>query len=111
MSIDFSQLIIEHVIIHEIMRQNLRLEKRLPIYSEIESSLDDDMKKYIKDKIVNSVGSTNSEEVVFREDSISPVPEHIRNLLSEETPNLVQHSKAIANYLNKIQSGRSPGVL
>lgn len=111
MSIDLSPLIVEHVIIHEIMRQNLRLEKRPPIYSEIESSLDNDMKRYIKDKIVNSVGSTNSGEVVFIENAISPVPQHIRNLLSEETPNLVQYSKAIADYLNRIQSGRSPAGL
>jgi nucleoid-associated protein YejK len=110
MVVDLSQLIVEHVIIHEIIQQNLRSERRPPVYSEIESSLNDDMKRYIKDKIINTVGSAKSYEIVFREDATSPLPERIRSLLSEETP-LVMHSKSIADHLNEIQSGRSPGGL
>lgn len=111
MSLDLSLFIVEHIIIHEIIKQNLHSEKEPPIYSEIESSLNDDMKKYIKDKIIDSVGSTKSFEVIFEENTTSPIPECIKSLLNEQTSDLVQHSKAIADHLNLIQGGTSPGGL
>ena len=111
LSLDLSQMVIDHIIIHEIKRQKLNEDKEPPIYSEIESRLDDEIKKYIKEKIITTIDGTRSYEVVFKKDSKSPVPKCVKKLLIEGKLNLVTLSKTIADHLNDLQSARSPGGL
>lgn len=109
--VDISRLNIDRVIIHEIMKQALSAEKEPPHYSEIESSLNDEIKLFLKDKIIKTIGSSRSYEVVFEINSISPIPAIVRNLLNINDSDFILLSKNIANHLNNIQSGRSPGGL
>lgn len=111
MPVDISRLDIERVIIHEIMKQSISEQKEPPRYSEIESSLNDEIRLFLKDKIIKTIGSSRSYEVVFEEDSNSPIPEIVRNLLNVNDSDFILLSKNIANHLNNIQSGRSPGGL
>ncbi len=110
MSIDFTRLNIEKVIIHEITRQALSDQKTPPHYSEIESPINDDIKLFLKDKVITTIGGSRSHEVVFDDDSNSPIPEIVKKLLDDDS-DFVLLSKTIANHLNRIQSGRSPGGL
>ena len=48
--------------------------------------------------------------MLFDDDSNSPIPEIIKILLDDDS-DFVLLSKTIANHLNTIQSGRSPGGL
>jgi hypothetical protein len=110
MSINFTRLNIEKVIIHEITRQALSDQKTPPHYSEIESPINDDIKLFLKDKVITTIGGSRSHEVIFDDDSNSPIPEIVKKLLDDDS-DFVLLSKTIANHLNKIQSGRSPGGL
>lgn len=104
-------MVIDHIIIHEIERQKLHEEKMPPRYSEIESPLDDEIKGYIKEKIIQTIGGAKSYDVVFQRDSASPVPDCVNKLLTEGVSSIVPLSKTIADHLNKIQTARSPGGL
>lgn len=108
---DFSTLIIEHVIIHEVLRQRMSEDKEPPIFSEIESSLNHDSTKFLKDKIVNTIGSIKSYEVIFNPSTDSPIPEFVKELLLNEhiTESFISSSKQIAEHLNNEQSGRNSG--
>lgn len=108
---NYSSLNIENLIIHEIIRQNLSDEKQPPIYSEIESPLDDEIRLFLKDRMTDTVGSSKAHNIVFDESSSSIAPELIKSLLVEEfdSENFVESSKRIASHLNQIQTGRSPG--
>lgn len=106
-----SKLYIERVIIHEIMRQKVPNQKELPRYSEIESSIDDEIRIFLKDKVIKTIGGFRSYDVLFDDDSGSPIPGIVENLFSFNDSEFIEYSKKIAGYLNGIQSGRSPGGL
>ncbi len=111
MSVDISRLYIERVIIHEILKQAAPQQKELPHYSEIECSLNDEMRLFLKDKVTTTIGGSKSYEVLFEDNSGSPVPETVRNLLNADDSDFISLSKKIAGYLNGIQNGRNPGGL
>jgi hypothetical protein len=108
---NYSTLYIENVIIHEIIRQNASDQKKPPIYSEIESELNDEIRVFLKDKVIHTVGSSKAQSVIFDKLSDSPVPSIIQTLLigNYENEEFITFSKRIADHLNIIQSGRSPG--
>ena len=97
----------KNVIIHEILKQNRKDDKEPPIYSEIESNLNDMSKKFIQSKLINSIGSRNAHGISFDEDSDSPVPEIIETLLSNDfdSDEFITLSKQISKHLNDTQSG------
>ena len=111
MTVEISNIYIERVIIHEIMRQKVPNQKELPRYSEIESSIDDEIRNFLKDKVVKTIGGFRSYDVLFDDDSESPIPGIVENLFSFNDSDFIEYSKKIAGYLNGIQSGRSPGGL
>lgn len=108
---NYSSLNIENLIIHEIIKQNLSEEKQPPIYSEIESPLDDEIRLFLKDRMTDTVGSSKAHNIIFDDSSSSTVPDLIKSLFAEEfdSANFVESSKEIASHLNQIQTGRSPG--
>ena len=111
MTAEISKLYIERVIIHEIMRQKVPDQKELPRYSEIESLIDDEIRIFLKDKVIKTIGGFRSYDVSFDDDSESPISGIVENLFSFNNSNFIEYSKKIAGYLNGIQSGRSPGGL
>jgi hypothetical protein len=112
MPIDVSRLYIEKVIIHQIIKQTTSEQKELPHYSEIESPLDDEIRLFLKDKVIKTIGGSKSYEVLFEDKSNSPIPEIVRGLLSNTgVPDFILLSKKIASHLNSIQNRRNPGGL
>ena len=99
----------KNVIIHEILRQKRGDDKEPPIYSEIESNLNDESKKFIRSKLINSIGSRNSHGISFDDDSDSSVPEIIKKLLSSDfdSNEFIASSKQISEHLNDKQSGKN----
>ena len=99
----------KNVIIHEILRQKRGDDKEPPIYSEIESNLDNDSKKFFRSLLINSIGSKNAHGISFNEDSDSPVPEIIKKLLSSDfdSDEFITLSKQISEHLNNTQSGKN----
>lgn len=97
---------IQHVIIHEVLRQKAGEKKALPIYSEAESELKDESKLFLREKLINSIGSSNAHEILFDENYTSPVPEIIKKLLTEDynNENFIESSKSFACHLNNIQT-------
>ena len=97
----------KNVIIHEILRQKRGNDKEPPIYSEIESNLNEDSKKFLRNKLINSIGSKNAHGISFDDDSESPVPEIIKKILSSdlESDEFITLSKQISEHLNNTQSG------
>jgi hypothetical protein len=100
---------VKNVIIHEILRQKRGDDKEPPIYSEIESNLNDESKKFIRSKLINSIGSKNAHGISFDEDSDSSVPEIIEKLLSSDfdSNEFITLSKQISEHLNDTQSGKN----
>ena len=97
----------KNVIIHEILKQKRGDEKEPPIYSEIESDLNNESKKFLKSLLINSIGSKNAHGISFNEDSDSPVPEIIKKILSSDFDSyeFITLSKQISEHLNNTQSG------
>jgi hypothetical protein len=110
-SAQLSFIAMEKIIIHEVLRQNFAEEKNPPIYSEIECALNPEISTFLKDRITGSIGTSRAYDVDFIEGSDSPIPSLIPTLMGETNGTFVDLSKKIADHLNKIQSGRSPGGL
>ena len=66
-SIDLTNLEILKVIIHEVIRQHKHEEKTPPIYSEIESDLDMDLKLFFRTKITSTICYRGSASLGFLE--------------------------------------------
>jgi len=112
--IDIAALEIERIIFHEIKKQKLGSHKEPPIFSDIESELDNKSKEIIKSRIILTINSPKAHEIIFSAESESPVPDYVRTLLNKPEKNLsnedfVTLSKAIAQHLNTIQTGVNPG--
>lgn len=103
-------LTIKRIIIHEVPRHLRSDTTSSPVYSEIESPLDAQLKVFFKEKIIETVGSSSAYEVVFDASTTSPVPQFIRELLAG-AGNFVEISKKIAKHLHDAQGGVSPGGL
>ena len=97
----------KNVIIHEILRQKKGNNKEPPIYSEIESNLNEGTKKFLKSTLINSIGSKNAHDISFDRNSDSPVPEIIEKTLTSDfdSGEFITLSKQISKHLNNIQSG------
>lgn len=113
---DIGSLEIEKIIFHEIKRQKKGPKKDPPVFSEIESDLDNAAKNVINSRIILTIGSPKSHDIIFSPDNSSPVPEIIKNLLKKRNsglpnviPDFVRTSKKIAQHLNEIQTGVNPG--
>jgi len=112
--IDIEALEIERIIFHEVKKQKLGSHKEPPIFSDIESELDNSSKEIIKSRIILTINSPKAHEIIFSSAIDSPVPEYVRTLLNKPDKNLsnenfVTISKAIAQHLNTIQTGVNPG--
>lgn len=111
MHLPITQLRIERIIIHEVPKHLRRDTESSPTYSEIESPLDNELRMFFREKIVETAGSPSAYEVVFDSATTSPVPELVRGFLAHPPSEFVQMSKGIAKHLHDAQGGASPGGL
>ena len=110
MSLDLGSLVIKAVIVHQIPKADLGT----PFYSEVSSPLDDNLKLYIKQRIIESTKSSSSFPVILDASSPSPVPafatSHIDKASSEDE--FVQRTRQAAEYLVELQNKlHSAGLL
>jgi nucleoid-associated protein YejK len=110
MVIDLSNIQIEKIIIHEVIKQPKSNTKIPPIYSEIESSLDDELRLFMKDRIVKSLSGKKSYQIIFDDKQKSPIPQLFDTWIKKPA-SFVSISKEAATHLNNIQNGRNPGGL
>ena len=106
MALDLAMLEFEKVIIHEIPRHP-KAGSQQPIFSEIESDLNEEVCNLLKFKIVDTI-KNKSYNIVFKPEIASPVPSIIQDLLLNGKY-LIEKSKEIAIHLNNIQDSRNPG--
>lgn len=104
---DHSTLEIDKLIIHEVMRPETSQSKKQPNFSEIESSLTDEIRGLIRNKVVSTIGSKRSYTVQFDPDTTSPIPNLVNKLIEDQTQ-FVELSKEVALHLNNIQDMRNP---
>jgi hypothetical protein len=108
MTLDYGRLAIQSVIVHQIPRTG----QGAPVFSEVESPLDADLKSYIKRKIVASAASSYAFPVLPIDGTESPVPDTVKKYLSAPRAGFAGRSRIIADYLVKIQSRlNSEGLL
>lgn len=108
--IDYSQLIIERLIIHDIPKHK-KDEEGAPYYSKNESTITDGLRLFFQDKVKSALNSDQAFKVCFRDETTSPVPGCVGKLL-ESDDDFIESSKRIAQSLFDIQIGsNSAGIL
>src|SRR6185436_13545274 len=103
---------IRHLIIHDV--PNARLNPgQGPTLSEAESELDAERTHLLKTRLVSAIAAKTAYDVVFLEDTTSPVPDAVRTVTRRfDTDTFVRRSQALALHLHDIQFGSiSPGLL
>ncbi len=108
---NLAQLSINRLIIHEVPQHLKRDTESLPVFSEIESELDADLRLFFREKIIESSGSSAAYGVLFDEDSESPVPGLISAFLAGRGDSFIDFSKKVAQHLHDQQGGVNPGGL
>jgi hypothetical protein len=110
---DLATLQITRVIFHDIPQRG-RDGQQQPVLSEIESAVDANKVRHLRDRLKRALGSPRAYEIQFDAGSASPVPGTIRDctaktLASEE---FVAASHVVARYLFEQQNRViSPGLL
>lgn len=61
--------------------------------------------------MIDSIGSSNAHDILFDDNSDSPVPDILQKLLTDtyDSTTFIDFSKKLADHLNKIQSAINPG--
>ena len=109
--IDYSLLVIDKLIIHDVPKHKKSEVGGSPIYSENESTITDGLRSFFQDKIKAALHSEQSFKVCFKEETNSSVPECVQEIVSSEN-NFVGLSKNIATNLYNIQMGNNAaGIL
>jgi len=110
--LDFSTLNISNIVVHDIPKHkkgDLTIE---PTYGQQESELTTTLKLFFKDKVVQSLKSSRSYNVVFDDETESIVPWQIKTLIESKGTGLITNSKLIAKHLFEIQVGNNAaGIL
>lgn len=110
--IDTTSIQIERIIVHDIPKHKKGEEGTAPNYSEQESKLTDGLRKFFKDKVVQSLSSDKSFKICFDAESDSPISWISNEFLKSDGSNIVLQSKAITKHLFDIQVGyNAAGIL
>jgi hypothetical protein len=108
---ELGKLIIDRLIIHEVPKHTRADTTSTPIYSDIESPLDQELRIFFRDKFIETIGGAASFNVVFNEKTTSPVPTIIADLLLSTSSDFIADSRAMAQHLHNSQTGVNPGGL
>ncbi|MCK4642463.1 nucleoid-associated protein [bacterium] len=111
MIIDLRALKMKKLIIHEVPRQ-LRVSPGTlaPVFSDVESLLDLELKEFFATKIMSSISSSSAFAVEFNSTIASPVPGLIKGYLTGR-PDFVFTSKTITQHLFSCQTAVNSGGL
>lgn len=108
--IDYSQFIIEKLIIHDVPKHK-KNEDGSPYYSENESIITDGLRLFFQDKVKTALQSDSAFKVCFKNETKSSIPNCVKNILDQNNM-FIQESKDIAGNLFTFQQGNnSAGIL
>lgn len=111
-TVDTSTIEIEKIIVHDIPKHKKGQIDLEPNYSEQESNLSETLKKFFKDKVVQSLSSDKAFKICFDEDNDSTIPWLVTEFINNNGTDVVEKSKAIAKQLFDIQVGsNAAGIL
>lgn len=109
--IDYSLLVIDKLIIHDVPKRKKSEIGGSPNHSENESTITDGLRCFFQDKIKAALNSEQSFKVCFKEETESSVPSCVQSIVSSDD-NFVNLSKDIATNLYNFQMGNnSAGIL
>ena len=110
MNIDLGPLVVKKVIVHEVPARTTK-DGGSVVYSKVESNLDDELRRYFREKIIQSLNAAGY-SVIFLPETSSPVPELLNAYLQGHTNEFVGMSQDIATHLFQTQTGvNSSGLL
>lgn len=109
MPIDFNLLRVLRVIVHEVPKHKKGDDGTSPEFSEVESPLDDEVKRFLEERLRLTLHE-HGFPIAFLEDSDSPVPSHVQSALADDQE-FVDTSKAITQHLFNVQGGHNSGGL
>jgi hypothetical protein len=103
---------IRHLIIHDVPNPRLSPGQG-PTLSETESELDEPRIRHLKNRLVSAIGSRSAYDIMFLEDTSSPLPGTVRTFTHRFNPEgFVQRSQELARHLHDLQFGSiSSGLL
>jgi hypothetical protein len=111
MKSDLALLTVNRIIIHEVPKHFKQGGGSGPIYSEVESPLDQELAIYFQERMISSLGSTKSFDICIDSSSTSPVAGLLAKHLGSDGSEYVDITKKIADHLYNIQDGSNPGGL
>lgn len=108
---DLGTFRVERVIVHEIPRRLAGDQDSAPGLSDVPSTLDAQLRGYFRERITRTLG-TAAVDVVYDDETTSPVPTDIVETFTSAGRRFVQSSRAIATHLYNSQTGiNSAGLL
>jgi len=111
MRVALGRLRVDKVIVHDIPPRPVGGGGQLPVLSEIESPLTQELRNYFREKIVGTLAAA-AFDVIFDPNSPSPVPSLVLDNLGQQTTDFVTMSTYIAHHLYNMQTGvNPPGLL
>ena len=103
---------IRHLIIHDVPNPRLAPGQG-PTLSETESELDAVRIEHLRTRLVTGIGSKTAYDIIFRQETASPVPETVRTFTRRfDADAFVERSRVLARHLYDMQLGPiSSGLL
>lgn len=109
---DLALMAIHKVIIHEVPRHSRGDEAGRPVLSEVDSPLDEDLKNYLRERVVGSLKSSQAFDIVIDPTATSPIPQLVADYTSSvNADDFVAVSTRMAEHLYNIQTGSNPAGL
>ena len=109
--IDYSLLVIDKLIIHDVPKHKKGDLSGGPNHSENESTITDGLRIFFQDKIKAALNSDQSFNVCFKEETSSSVPICVNSIIDSDS-SFVDQSKDIATNLYNCQKGNNAaGIL
>lgn len=109
--IDYSLLVIDNLIIHDVPKHKKGDFSSGPNHSENESTITDGLRIFFQDKIKAALNSDQSFNVCFKEETSSSVPICVNSIINSDS-SFVDQSKDIATNLYNFQKGNNAaGIL
>lgn len=108
--IDYSQLIIERLIIHDVPRHK-KNEEGTPFFSENEGAITDGLKLFFQDKVKAALNSDQAFKVCLRDETVSSVPNCVRIIINSDDEFIESSKKIATNLFNFQQGNNSAGIL
>jgi nucleoid-associated protein YejK len=118
--VELSTFLVNRVIIHQIpkvAKQDKSTTK--PVISDLETPLNDSLKRYFRERITTSFGAKQFASVYRKptdeevaDGRVSPVPQLVLDFFNGDGSNFIQASQSMARHLFSIQTGtNSEGML